>query len=60
MATCKSELHIADDFGDNRATMHCQLEEEHDGKHREEFRFQEGESGAHCCVLEWEGDDREE
>lgn len=31
---CKAELHIGDDFGDNRATMICELQKGHEGKHR--------------------------
>jgi len=27
--TCKETLEIADDFGDNHATMHCQLPKNH-------------------------------
>jgi hypothetical protein len=36
--TCKARLHIADDFGDNSATIRCQLAEGHEGLHREEFQ----------------------
>lgn len=62
MATCKAELHLGDDYGDNRATVRCQLEE-HDPKtrHREEGR-QDGDFvllGAHSLTIEWEGDDRD-
>lgn len=35
--TCNAELHIADDFGDNSATIKCQLEEGHSGPHLEAF-----------------------
>lgn len=51
---CNAELHIADDFGDNHATMKCQLEEGHNGKHREEF-----ERGGKPVVVEWEVDERQ-
>jgi hypothetical protein len=51
---CNAELHIADDYGDNHATMHCQLPEGHDGLHREEFQH----NGAPVTV-EWMADERE-
>ena len=35
--TCVATLEIGDDYGDNEATMHCQLEIGHSGRHREEF-----------------------
>lgn len=35
---CNAELHIADDYGDNHATIKCQREEGHDGSHEERFR----------------------
>ncbi len=58
--TCKAELHIGDDYGDNQATMHCQLEEGHAGKHRECFRTDIDTPDARNVMIEWEGDDREE
>jgi len=36
---CNAELKIADDFHDNEATMHCQLEEGHmEEEHCEKIR----------------------
>lgn len=35
---CKAHLYIGDDFGDNSATMHCQLPMNHPGRHQEVFR----------------------
>jgi hypothetical protein len=49
--SCGCELHIADDYGDNHATMRCQLDSGHDGKHREVYR-------GGKVQIEWEGDDR--
>jgi hypothetical protein len=48
---CKAELHIADDHGDNYATIVCQLEKDHEGRHVENF----GDN----TVL-WSEDDRSE
>lgn len=59
MGSCKAELHIADDYGDNHATMHCDLEDGHSGPHIERFRLGIGERGAHDVQVEWFGDDRE-
>lgn len=50
---CKAELHIADDYGDNHATMRCQLQEGHEGPHEERFE-RNGE-----VVLTWVCDERE-
>lgn len=57
---CKAELHIADDHADNRATLHCQLEEGHEGKHREAFRTDIETPDARNVVVEWEGSDLDE
>lgn len=51
--TCKAVLFIADDYGDNHATMHCQLEEGHEGPHKEVFR-------KDTVVVTWEEDESEE
>lgn len=37
MKKCKSKLSIGGDHGDGCATMHCQLEEGHDGSHQERY-----------------------
>lgn len=50
---CNARLHIADNFGDNHATMQCQLSPGHEGRHEEVWRSGE-------CKVEWIGDDREE
>jgi len=51
--TCDAELHIADDHGDNHATMKCQLEEGHDGPHCERFNRRDTP-----VVVTWECDER--
>ena len=48
--TCNAQLHIADDYGDNTATMKCQLEPGHEGRHVEVWK-----SGR--AKVEWEGND---
>ena len=35
---CNAHLYIGDDYGDNHATMRCQLPKGHDGDHQETFR----------------------
>ena len=35
---CGAELHIADDHGDNHATIRCQLDKGHAGPHMERFQ----------------------
>ena len=37
METCNRTLIIADDYGDNHATIKCQREAGHDGSHSEEY-----------------------
>jgi hypothetical protein len=51
---CNARLCIADNFGDNHATMRCQREPAHEGKHREVFKSKV--SGE--VVVEWEHDDK--
>lgn len=59
--SCKAELHIGDDHGDNRATMHCELEDGHSGPHVERFFLEpRPRQDAHDARVEWFGDDREE
>lgn len=54
-ATCGAALFIGDDFGDNSATMRCQLTEGHDDVLHVE-RFSRGE---HEIVVTWPHDERE-
>jgi hypothetical protein len=51
-APCTAVLHIADDFGDNWATMRCQLDAGHPGPHRERYEHRDN-----TVVVTWEGDD---
>jgi len=53
---CNAELHIGDDFGDNHATMICQLEKDHGGCHIEKWNNNEGD----LRLDSWHGDDRDE
>lgn len=32
---CKATIRFADDYGDNEATFHCELQAGHRGRHRE-------------------------
>lgn len=48
---CNSHCYIADDYGDNHATIRCQLPQNHKGKHREVSR--DGK-----LIIEWEEDER--
>ena len=49
---CESIMQFGDDFGDNHCTFHCQLEKNHQGKHREEGVMYE----EYPYVVEWEVD----
>ena len=48
--TCKSSLPFADDQGDMPCTMHCELEEGHEGRHVEIGKL----SGQHYTIT-WTG-----
>ena len=48
---CNAHFYIADDYGDNHATIRCQLPKNHEGKHREVSR--DGK-----LIIEWEEDER--
>lgn len=51
---CNARLYIGDNFGDNQATMRCQRQPRHDGKHREVYQ----NSVAGEVVVEWDTDER--
>jgi len=50
---CNAHLYIGDDFGDNHATMRCQLPKGHIGVHRETFTRSE----AGTIIVTWENDE---
>lgn len=52
---CNARLYIGDIYGDNHATMRCQLEPEHNGPHQEIFQ----RSGKPVTIT-WYVDEREE
>jgi len=49
---CNAHCYIADDYGDNHATIRCQLVPNHKGRHKEISR--EGK-----LIIEWEEDETE-
>lgn len=53
---CQAVLYIGDDYGDNRATIRCDLQAPHEGQQHEE-RFKRGESEV---AIFWGHDEREE
>ena len=55
---CNARVRIADDYGDNHATLLCQLEPGHDGRHREEFKRSKESGGK--IVVTWECDEGKE
>jgi len=56
---CLAELHIGDDYGDNHATMICQLEKGHTGMHMEQYsRMGDKIKPRFEVVILWEGDDK--
>jgi len=52
---CKAELYIADDCGDNEATIHCQLEDDHKTFHVASMKI--GKAGN--VIITWEKDARD-
>jgi hypothetical protein len=51
---CGACLFIADDHGDNSATISCQLTPGHDGEHKEIFKRDHGP-----VTITWSGDERD-
>lgn len=47
---CNARLYIRDDFGDNHATMRCQLPEGHEGKHQEKYDHNHNDGEV---VIQW-------
>ncbi len=51
---CNAHLYIGDDYGDNHATMRCQLPPGHASEHEEKFG-----SEPQSVVVRWTVDERE-
>lgn len=54
---CNARVFIADNYGDNRSTMRCQLAPNHDGPHKEQFEC-ERDDGNNIVVVTWTKDER--
>lgn len=52
-ATCNARLYIVDDYGDNEATIRCQLPGGHDGPHEERSE----RPGGQRIVITWDVDE---
>ncbi len=57
---CNAWLHIADNHGDNCATMRCQLEPGHVGLHQERYDASYEDDEHNWVVVTWEQDMKEE
>lgn len=55
---CNAHCYLGDNFGDNHATMRCQLPKGHEGVHREEFEREVPDGQPSRCVMTWERDER--
>lgn len=53
---CNARLYIGDNFGDNHATMRCELLPGHGGLHKESYTVPMGGE----VVVTWEKDERAE
>lgn len=53
---CNARLHIADNYGDNHATLRCQLEPDHTDRHQESYNAGPGNH----VVVTWDLDARDE
>ncbi len=51
---CNAHLYVADDYGDNTATVRCQLRQGHSGSHVEEY----SDERTGRVRIEWEKDER--
>lgn len=54
LGECNAHLHIGDDYGDNHATMRCQLKAGHPGLHREQYGHP-----PQVVKIEWRLDERD-
>lgn len=52
---CNAKLYIGDDYGDNHATMRCQLPVGHEGEHKEVFQ-----RGGEPVTITWGVDESED
>lgn len=50
---CNAHLYIGDNYGDNSATIRCQLACDHEGPHQEQF-----ERGGGTVTITWVADER--
>jgi len=50
---CNARLFIGDNYGDNHATMRCELDPRHEGMHREEYGHD-----SQSVVVSWAQDER--
>jgi hypothetical protein len=63
---CTARLHIGDDFGDNSATIRCQLPKGHEGLHKEAFEHSvyskdyKSIKGINSVTITWNVDEGEE
>lgn len=57
MRRCESTIEFGDDYGDNVATFHCQLESGHTGIHKEVGDMGDEEHPM-PYTLTWEGDSK--
>jgi len=55
---CNARLSIGDDYGDNSATMRCQLKPGHDGPHMERYNAAYGDD-VNIVTVTWEKDTRD-
>ena len=55
---CNARLSIGDDYGDNHATIRCQLKPGHDGPHQEHYNAGYG-SDVNNVTITWDKDTRE-
>ena len=47
---CNNHCYIGDNFGDNHATMRCQLKINHKGNHQEQYK----DTRDKKVIVEWE------
>ena len=52
---CNAHLYIGDNFGDNHATMRCQLPENHTEEHKETF-----DRGNKPVTITWYVDEKDD
>ena len=60
MKYCKAAIWIKDDYGENMATMRCELEQNHEDMHKKEYTRAMLDGKTAKVAISWQGNDETE